>query len=54
MDGVWVVAVRDYYEIIDRVFETEIEALRWVNESGSGKVRFVPWGSSLVELGDDH
>lgn len=52
--GVWAVTLRDYYENIERVYETEVEALRWINEMGSGKVRFIPWGMSLVELDEEH
>ncbi len=48
--GVWVVAERDYYEYIERIYATEIEALRKVNEQGYGEVKFVRWGSTLQEM----
>jgi hypothetical protein len=50
MNGVWAVVSRDYYEHIDRVFETELEALRWINNDGYGKVRFVEFGKTLSDM----
>lgn len=48
--GVWAVVDSDYHDTITMVYLEEIEALRAINERGYGKVKFVPWGKSLVDL----
>jgi len=48
--GVWAVVDTDYGESITAVYETELDALRSLNGRGYGRVRFVPFGKSLVDL----
>jgi len=48
-DGVWAVVLTDYGDHIDKVFRTELEALRVVNNQGYGKVRYVEFGKSLTD-----
>lgn len=48
--GVWAVCQRDYGDHIEKVYETEIQALREVNLRGYGHVRFVEWGKDLNEM----
>ena len=48
--GVWAVVDIDYGESITEVYPVEVEALRAINRRGYGRVRFVPFGISLVDL----
>jgi len=48
--GVWAVCDLDYGESITAVYATELDALRAINGRGYGRVRFVPWGKSLMQL----
>lgn len=52
-DGVWAVVDIDYGESITTVHAEEIDALRAINERGYGRVKFVPWGLSLVDMAID-
>lgn len=49
--GVWVVRKPMLGSIVS-IHESELEALRAVNENGLGKAEFVPWGKILVDT--DH
>lgn len=48
-EGVWAIIDYNYDDYIDRVYPSEIEALRESNRQGYGKVKFLPWGMNLAE-----
>jgi hypothetical protein len=48
-DGVWIIRKHILGSVIS-IHQTEIEALRAVNENGLGKAEFCPWGKILVDL----
>lgn len=46
-EGVWVIADRDHFDYISRVFPDEISALRALNGRGYGRVAFIEYGKEL-------
>ena len=48
--GVWAVCHLDYGDVIEKVYNTEIEALREINARGYGHVRFLAWGKDLHDM----
>ena len=47
--GVWVIVDYNYDQYISEVHQTEIGALRVINQRGYGSVRFLEWGKTLSD-----
>lgn len=48
-DGVWIVRSSILGSVLS-IHKTEIEALRKANAEGKGRVEFIPYGKTLVDL----
>lgn len=52
VSGVWVTTWAYEFEIVEKIFLTELEAHRALDASSGGKVRFFPFGTTLDEVVD--
>ena len=48
--GVWVVGHFDWNWIAEKIYDSEIDALREVNARGYGEVRFIPFGAEISQV----